>query len=210
MNKSNRARKTLVLNKSYFPIRIEQWKQVFVNMAKGAYLGLDLEYETDDDGCILKDENERPVVTSMLTVKSFDDWCELPIRPYDDYVLTVRDAVRLPTIVSCANYNQIRYPRVLFPTNRNIFKRDNHTCCYTGKKLAREELSVDHIMPRSRGGKNTWENMVTCDRQLNCEKADRTPEEAGLKLRIKPTRPENGLVFDVLRDEWKMFVDTLK
>jgi len=210
MNKSNKARKTLVLNKSYFPIRVEQWKQVFVNMAKGAYLGLDLEYETDESGNLLHDENDKLVVTSMLTVKDFDDWIDLPIRPHDDYIRTVHSVVRLPSIVTCATYNQIRYPKVLFPTNRNIFKRDNHTCVYTGKKLARDELSVDHILPRSRGGKNTWENMVTCDRTLNCEKADRTPEEAGLKLRIKPTRPKNGLVFDILRDEWKMFVDSMK
>lgn len=205
MIRSNRARKTLVLNKSFFPIRIEQMQQVFVNMSKETYLGLDIDYETNDEGCIQLDK-----VSSMMTISKWKDWLDLPVREYDDFVHTVRGAVRVPSIVICATFNKIVYPRVLFPTNRNIFKRDNYTCAYTGKKLAREELSVDHIIPRSRGGKNTWENMVCCDRTLNCEKADMTPAEAGLKLRIKPTKPVNGLVFDVLRDEWKVVLDTIQ
>lgn len=210
MIKSNRAKRTLVLNKGYFPIRIEQWKQVFVNMAKGSYLGIDIEYEMDEDGCIVKDDKGNLVISSMIDIPGLEQWMQLPIRPFDEYVRSVNNVVRLPSIVKCAEYNRIRYPRVLFPTNRNIFKRDNFVCGYTGKKLDREQLSVDHIIPKSRGGGNTWENLVTCDKMLNCEKADRTPEEAGLKLQVKPVKPENGLVFDVMRDEWKVFLDTMK
>lgn len=80
-----------------------------------------------------------------------------------------------------------------------------HNCCYTGKKLSKKELTLDHILPVSRGGKNTWENLVTCHKDLNVWKGNRTPEECGLKLLTKPTRPPNGLKFDYLKPEWKIF-----
>lgn len=202
---TTRRNKILVLNKSYFPLRIEHIHQTFVNMCKGTYLGLDFEYDCDEEGNIIPDK-----ITSLLAIPSMKDWMELDVRPYDDYINTVRGAVRVPPVVVCSEFNQIKFPKVLFPTNRNIFKRDGYTCCYTGKKLARSELSVDHILPKSRGGRDTWENLVTCDREVNCRKADKTPQEAGLKLKIKPTKPTNGLVFEVLRDEWRVFVDSMK
>jgi 5-methylcytosine-specific restriction endonuclease McrA len=205
MIKSSRPRRTLVLNKSYFPIRIEQMNQVFVNMSKETYLGIDLEYEIDEEHGVQYDK-----VVSMMPVKTFEEWCNLDVRGYDDYVGTVHGPIRLPSVVICATYNQIKFPKVLFPTNRNIFKRDNFTCGYTGNKLTKDQLSVDHIMPKSRGGKNTWENLITCDRGKNCEKADNTPQEMGWKLKFKPTKPENGLVFEVLRDDWTMFVDSMR
>lgn len=200
-----RRNRILVLNKSYFPLRIEHIQQTFVNMAKGAYHGIDFEYEVSEDGCVQLDQ-----ISSMIAIKSLEEWMNLEVRPYDEYINTVHGPIRVPSVVVCSTFNLIKFPKVLFPTNRNIFKRDGYTCCYTGKKLARNELSVDHILPKSRGGKDTWENLVTCDKEVNCRKADKTPSEAGLKLRIKPTRPQNGLVFEVLRDEWRVFVDSMK
>lgn len=202
---SPKKNRILVLNKSYFPLRIENMQQTFVNMAKGTYLGIDFEYDFDEDGNVKLEQ-----ISSLLAVKSLDEWMKLEVRPYDEYVLTIHGPVRIPPVVVCSTFNKIKFPKVQFPTNRNIFKRDEYTCGYTGKKLQKHELSVDHIMPKSRGGKDTWENLVTCDKMVNCKKADMTPEEAGLKLKIKPVRPNNGLVFELLRDEWKVFVDSLK
>ena len=81
-----------------------------------------------------------------------------------------------------------------------------YTCQYSGKKLNKDQLSIDHILPISRGGKDTWENMVCCDRDVNSAKSNKLPDEAGLKLINKPKKPTNGLVFDTIRDEWKMFL----
>lgn len=197
--------KILVLNRSYFPLRVENIQQTFVNMAKSTYLGIDFEYDTDDEGNIQLNQ-----ISSLIAVKSLKEWMTLDVRPYDDYINTVHGPVRIPPVVVCSTFNKIRFPKVLFPTNRNIFKRDEYTCCYTGKKLQKHELSVDHILPKSRGGKDTWENLVTCDKAVNCFKADKTPHEVGLKLLIKPSKPTNGLVFELLRDEWKVFVDSVK
>jgi 5-methylcytosine-specific restriction endonuclease McrA len=73
--------------------------------------------------------------------------------------------------------------------------------------LTKDELTVDHVLPSSRGGENSWENLVTCDKTLNIWKSDRTPKECNLKLLNKPVKPKNGMVFSFLREEWKMFVD---
>lgn len=78
-------------------------------------------------------------------------------------------------------------------TNTFLFARDSYTCQYCGRhdsQLAqRESLNRDHIMPQSRGGKNTWDNCVTSCSTCNSRKADRTPAEAGMKLRKVPTEP---------------------
>jgi 5-methylcytosine-specific restriction endonuclease McrA len=108
--------------------------------------------------------------------------------------------------VVCANYSKIIYARIQFPTKHNIYKRDNFTCIYTGKKLAKHELSIDHVVPRSKGGKDTWENLACCDRGLNSMKGSMSPEEAGLKLRYKPYKPQNGMIYDVYKEEWSAFL----
>lgn len=78
-------------------------------------------------------------------------------------------------------------------TNTFLFARDQYTCQYCGRHesqlTAREELNRDHVLPQSRGGKNTWDNCVTSCTTCNSKKADRTPSEAGMKLRKVPTEP---------------------
>ena len=71
----------------------------------------------------------------------------------------------------------------------NIYARDAFTCQYCGEQLPSEELTFDHVTPRSRGGRTTWENIVTCCVPCNAQKADRTPLEAGVELRRRPVKP---------------------
>ena len=71
-------------------------------------------------------------------------------------------------------------------SRRNIFLRDEHTCQYCG---SRKDLTLDHVLPRSRGGTSTWENLVACCRECNLAKGRRTPEEAKMPLRRQPVRP---------------------
>ena len=82
-----------------------------------------------------------------------------------------------------------------------------HNCMYTGEKLTRETVSVDHILPVSKGGQNTWENLATCQKALNIWKGDRTPKECGLKLLKKPEKPKNSYSMKFMREEWQQFVD---
>lgn len=97
------------------------------------------------------------------------------------------------------------------PFNRkNIFHRDNYTCQYCGKKGL--PLTLDHILPKSRGGKNTWENIVTACPKCNTLKANRTPLEAGMKMLKQPKRPINHIKFELTKhssdnnDQWGKYI----
>jgi 5-methylcytosine-specific restriction endonuclease McrA len=79
-------------------------------------------------------------------------------------------------------------------TRRNIMHRDNYTCQYCGKK---SDLTIDHIIPRSRGGKDTWDNVVVACLRCNVVKGSRTPREAEMELRTKPCRPFNFIHFEL-------------
>ncbi len=75
-------------------------------------------------------------------------------------------------------------------SRRTVLARDMYTCQYCGSQPGRQELTVDHVIPRSRGGKTIWENVVAACGSCNRRKGDRTPEEAQMQLRIKPARPQ--------------------
>ena len=194
-------RPILKLNANFFPLGSSTWTDVVVNIFSGASHPLDIEYADGEDG--RPDESQ---VSGFQVIRNWKEWSKLPIRSCDDYVHTTSGPVRLPSVVVCSKFNRVIYKRVQFPTKQNIYKRDEYVCGYTGKKLQKHELSVDHIMPISRGGGNTWENLVTCDKAVNNFKDNRTPSECGLKLLWKPERPKNGMVFDALRSDWEMFV----
>ena len=196
-----KAYKILVLNKFYFPIGVEGVERTFGNIFSGSVIPLDISYEVDIYG-----ETDFSSIEYFTAIKTVEEWLSLPIRPYDEYIQTARGPVRIPQVVICSTFDKIIYNKVQFPTKQNIYKRDNFTCVYTGKKLTKEELSVDHVIPKSRGGKNTWENLVTCSRLLNSQKSNMTVEDVGLKLRYKPFKPTNGLIFEIYKDEWSSFL----
>jgi 5-methylcytosine-specific restriction endonuclease McrA len=90
-----------------------------------------------------------------------------------------------PSVIRLTKYRKV--PRVKHDvTRRSIFARDQHTCQYCGIVLAATKLTIDHIIPKSRGGGDTWENLVSACKDCNHRKADRTPEEAGMVLIKKP------------------------
>jgi 5-methylcytosine-specific restriction endonuclease McrA len=94
-----------------------------------------------------------------------------------------------PLVIRLVYYVRIPY-RVSIPlTRRTVLARDHYTCQYCGAQPPRKELTVDHILPRSRGGHTTWDNVVTACQRCNGRKGNRTPEEANLKMRSKPAQP---------------------
>lgn len=198
-------RPILKLNTSFFPLGTAPWEDTIVNIFSGAAHPLDINYTQNEDGTF--DESS---VEYFNIVKNWKEWSQLPIRSCDDYVHTTSGPVRLPSVVICARFNRVIHKTVQFPTKQNIFKRDKYICGYTGKKLQKHELSVDHILPVSRGGQNTWENLITCDKPVNTFKDNKLPHECGLKLLWKPEKPTNGMVFDALREDWNMFLSSAK
>jgi 5-methylcytosine-specific restriction endonuclease McrA len=109
-----------------------------------------------------------------------------PLDFYTDYdiISTGGETFQVPKTVLLKKY--VKLPdRHYRPTRRNVFLRDNYTCAYCLKQLNSEELSVDHILPKSRGGKETWSNLITACKNCNCKKGDMTPEEAGMPLLLR-------------------------
>lgn len=102
----------------------------------------------------------------------------------DNIVTSIGEFVR-PLIIRLLSYVRFKTKPVKLNRKR-IFKRDNNECVYCGSK---RNLTIDHIMPRSRGGKNTWSNLVTCCSNCNIKKGNRTPEESGMRMNYKAYEP---------------------
>ena len=105
-------------------------------------------------------------------------------------IVTDRSTYKRPSVIRLLKYVVLPFKK-LKPTRENIFKRDGMKCIYLGCE-ANKNLTLDHVLPRSRGGGNTWENLATCCSKCNGRKGDRTPEEAGMKMRQKPFKPGYG------------------
>ena len=100
-------------------------------------------------------------------------------------VHSARNALRVPSVIRLLEYRRIPHQtRAL--SRKNILMRDRYACQYCHRTLPSSELTLDHVMPRSRSGETTWENLVTCCHQCNNRKGSRTPDEAGMKLNKVP------------------------
>ncbi len=183
----------LVLNRNWQAINIRTPQDAFCQMATNVATALDIEGEN----------YIRPV--------QWDEWITLPIRPQDNAVRTARSAIRVPTVIVAVNYARVPKKRPKLSA-KNIRERDGNRCQYTGRLLDPDEGSLDHVMPRSRGGVDSWENLVWSAKEVNQRKADRLPHEAGLKLLNVPRAPKELPVTEHLRNahgvaEWKLFLN---
>ena len=98
---------------------------------------------------------------------------------------TTSDQYDFPSVIRLRNYIRLPYTKVVL-TRRNVMRRDGFKCQYCGQK---SKLTIDHIHPKIRGGKDTWENLTTACDKCNVKKGNRTPKEANMELRSKPYRP---------------------
>ncbi len=98
---------------------------------------------------------------------------------------TVRDTFSMPSVIKLNRYVNVPYKGVAL-TRENVFKRDGFKCGYCGTT---KELTLDHLIPKSKGGKSSWNNLVTACKRCNSRKGDYSPENAGLKLTFRPYRP---------------------
>jgi 5-methylcytosine-specific restriction endonuclease McrA len=110
------------------------------------------------------------------------------IEEYDQELRSRYLVIKMPAVVRLINRFRRGKKAVKF-SRRNILARDNWKCQYCGIRVSTEEMTQDHVIPRSQGGKTCWENIVTCCSDCNAKKANRTPQQAGMKLRTKPDRP---------------------
>ena len=118
----------------------------------------------------------------------WSDWAELIPHENEPFIRSQRFRLKVPEVIVLINFDGQPSRRVTF-SRRNVFKRDRFTCQYCGRQPGNDELTIDHVQPRSRGGESSWKNCVLACIQCNSKKADRTPEEAGIKLRKEPDFP---------------------
>lgn len=156
----------LLLNRYFSPVSVTPARRAVVLLFGGAALAL------DDDGAM----------------HDFTRWRALPVRSRDDRIPMVGGELRVPRVLHLVRYD--RAPRVVVRlTRRNLMLRDDHQCQYCGKRPHVRELNLDHVLPRSRGGGDSWENLVVSCRLCNLRKGRRTPDEAGMVLMRRPQKP---------------------
>lgn len=111
-----------------------------------------------------------------------------------------------PSIVRLKEYANVPYKRVML-SRKNVLKRDQNTCQYCGEE---GNLTIDHVVPKSRGGRDTWENLVAACVACNNRKGDQTPDEAGMELARQPFRPSYVMFLrdfaGEIHDTWKPYL----
>jgi 5-methylcytosine-specific restriction endonuclease McrA len=182
----------LVLNRNWQAINTRTPAEAFCQMSTDSATALDIRGH------------------DYMVPTTWEDWQQLPIREGDASIGTARGRIRVPTVIIVSNFARVPMKRPRF-NSRNLWQRDGGQCQYTGRRLRPGEGNIDHILPRSRGGRSTWENCVLAAREVNSRKANRTPEEAGLKLLRPPTAPAPLPVTALLRNihgipDWDPFL----
>lgn len=135
--------------------------------------------------------NESARVVDPLDYQMYDwaDWSRLVPSGDEPFIQAIRARVRVPEVVALAAYDRLPAAAVSF-SRRNIFKRDHQTCQYCGIQPGSAELTIDHVVPRAQGGISSWTNCVLACVACNMRKADRTPDQARMRLRAVPIRPK--------------------
>jgi 5-methylcytosine-specific restriction endonuclease McrA len=201
----------LNLNANWQPVGFKTVKDAIVDLCgaesngKPSTMALDIEYELDLNGQPIFDEAK-----SMNPV-SWEEWMMLPIRPWDLAINSPTRSIRVPTVIIATNFNKM--PIKTFkgkPSKDGIWNRDQGICQYTGKKLTKDQSTIDHVIPRSKGGLDTWTNMVVCDKSLNSKKGNKLNSELGLKLKKEPIEPSptpvSALIREAKHHTWKHFL----
>ena len=173
----------LVLNRLYMPIRVVNARRAFILLCKNLAEVISVE-------------------NGIHFCYDIDSWTEISQlkaqyeRESHDFVQTVRYEIAVPRIIRLLGYDRLPKQDVKL-NRRNIYARDSSTCQYCRKKLPTSELSLDHVIPRSLGGKTVWENLVCCCVKCNARKGGRTPHQAHMQLAKLPVKPKRNPVINV-------------
>jgi 5-methylcytosine-specific restriction endonuclease McrA len=162
------SRPTLVLNRSWQPIHV-------TTVVRGLVM--------------LWNESAKVVDPDEYRLYTWADWMELPVIDGSPCIRTARARIRVPEVVALQHFDRLPMAAVAF-SRRNVAKRDHYTCQYCGAQPGVADLTIDHVVPRAQGGQSTWTNCVAACVDCNAGKADRTPDQAGMRLRKVPARPE--------------------
>lgn len=184
---------TLVLNRSYVPTSIVSWKKGISLIYQDAARALDRDY----------------------VVYEFEDWLvfssDSEMSHGYHFAHSSRWKIAVPEIIVLRNYDRLPSRDVKY-SRQTIFERDAFRCAYCGKEFRRSELTIDHIVPRAKGGKSSFKNTISACVPCNSKKGHKTLEESGMKLHFKPKKPKwisplNKVPRQKMLESWKTFLN---
>lgn len=178
----------LVLNKSWRIISITTAKKALTLLYTGSALA---------------------ICTDTYQLHDFDSWIRLQTQPGEPHIITIRFCIKIPEIILLSSYDGFPPQGVTF-SRKNIYKRDNYTCQYCNSQPGTERLTVDHVIPRSRGGHSDWYNCVSACEECNKKKGNRLLHETHMKLLRSPYKPEGDLALffplTSMKMSWENFI----
>lgn len=166
------------------------------------------------------------VFNKSYALMDIDQWMDTDFTEHNDFLVTTQGLMKTPEIVVLTNYPGFKAKGVKL-TRRNLWKRDQCMCQYCGKKPRKDEITIDHVIPQSRGGRSIWENVVLACFRCNSKKNNKTPVEAGMRLRRdiidngerktqfydKPQKPKWHAAYSVpasqYKASWKSFLGNI-
>jgi 5-methylcytosine-specific restriction endonuclease McrA len=187
----------LVLNKSWVPIGIDTIESAIAKLF----------------GVYKNGEPKAKIIDAVygFTTYTWNDWAKIEPKADENVIRTRFAAYRIPEVILLTRYD--KFPDRQVPFNRRaIYNRDQYTCQYCGERPGSRELTIEHIVPKSKGGNTSWHNCVLACTSCNSKKANRTPEQANMPLIRQPFKPKfNIFNLDrkIMPKSWASFVSEL-
>lgn len=178
----------LVLNRFFQAVQVTSVRRALTLFYKGHARAVDDDYRTWD----------------------FENWTEIPVQPESAFIRTPSRDILIPTVVQLIGFERMPRREVKF-SRGNIYIRDDNRCQYCGRRFTASELSLDHVVPVSRGGRSSWENVVCACLPCNVRKGNKLLSECEMKLIRQPVRPKwhplHRLRGHNFPESWKNFLD---
>ena len=207
MNDISNKKIVLKLNRAWQRIHIATVQSSIADLVSGVVEALDIEYNVNEDG--------SPDFSSYKYINpvNWDEWSKLPVYPWHMAISSPRMKIRVPTVVITKNYAKVR--KKFFtgkPTKETLAMRDNLIDAYSGKELEFEEATIDHVIPRHRGGTDTYDNTVLTTKETNNRKGHQLNSECGLtKMFVNPHTPSPIPISRTIRKarhvDWGHFIE---
>jgi 5-methylcytosine-specific restriction endonuclease McrA len=179
---------TLVLNRSWIAVTTTTVRQAMTLVCRGA---------------------ARVIHPDTCETHDLNSWADLRVMAGEPSIRTVHLSIRVPEVIVLTSNDDLPRRSVPF-SRRNLYRRDGYRCQYCGKSRSTSDLSIDHVVPRSRGGKTTWENCVLSCIPCNVRKGNRTLFEAEMRLCSPPGKPRwtpyIAISYGQRRASWAQFV----
>lgn len=170
-----------------------------INLAAKAFV---IDYSQEGDVW----DFEKPTVIKAVFL---EEWLEQPIRPFDNVVHTAKREIRIPTVLMAHNYNKIPKKKI-HPTKRNVYDMYDGIDYWTGKKIPFKRATLEHVIPKSKGGKDSWKNLAISDKDINNSRGNTDVKDFKYKPHYELKEPKevpiSALIKEIRHRDWRIFI----